>query len=219
MKSFSTCVNELMDAWINSADTTQPPEIYDAVMGPAQPNVALAVIDCRCAETKDFSVEVIRTYSLSTDALDYSAPKPQDRINLQDITGVETFLDNATSTMLEVLKNKRPSLGKGQMAFSGCTVIYERLLLPQKSATRNADWCILLSKIDLLLPEVSRFNAEGIDLSILQLLTEGASQKEIGIKLQLSHRTIEHRIERLKGSVGAKNLQHLVALWISSKIT
>lgn len=65
---------------------------------------------------------------------------------------------------------------------------------------------------------LSAFKADGIDLSILQLLTEGAAQREIGLKLELSPRTIEHRIERLKAKLGAKNLQHLVALWISSAL-
>ncbi|WP_105436341.1 LuxR C-terminal-related transcriptional regulator [Neorhizobium tomejilense] len=98
----------------------------------------------------------------------------------------------------------------------GASADHQLKMMERKSATGRSEWCILFSKIDLLLPEVAAFKVDDIDLSILQLLTEGAAQKEIALGLELSPRTIEHRIERLKSKAGAKNLQHLVALWISS---
>ncbi|WP_350297321.1 LuxR C-terminal-related transcriptional regulator [Agrobacterium arsenijevicii] len=64
-------------------------------------------------------------------------------------------------------------------------------------------------KIDRLPREVPSSKVDGVDLSILQLLTIGATQKEVGVRLELSPRTIEHRIDRLKGRVGAKSLQHM----------
>nr|WP_245364744.1 helix-turn-helix transcriptional regulator [Agrobacterium tumefaciens] len=185
-------------------------------MRPLQPNVILAVIDCRFPSVEAFSVEFVRRYSVATKVLDFFTL--QESFDFRSFPDQEYLKHIAIPALTEVLAQKRPSLCKGSTVFTGWRIVYERLLVPQKSGTRRSEWCVVFSKIDLLLPEVSGFKTDGIDLSILQLLTEGATQKEIGLRLGLSPRTIEHRIDRLKGRVGAKNLQHLVALWIASRL-
>ncbi|MBY5572247.1 hypothetical protein HFO55_34700 [Rhizobium leguminosarum] len=54
-----------------------------------------------------------------------------------------------------------------------------------------------------------------MDRAILPLLYEGFSEKGIGQQVELSHRTIEHRIERLKQGFGAGSIAQLVALSIA----
>lgn len=216
VKSFSASVHDLMDAWIKSKDGADAADIYQAATRPLQPNVILAVVDCRFPSVEAFSVEFVRRYSVATKVLDFlTLQEPSDFRSFPD---QEYLKHTAVPALTEVLTQQRPSLSKGNTNFGGCKIVYERLLLPQKFETGRSEWCIIFSKIDLLLPEVSGFKTDGIDLSILQLLTEGATQKEIGLRLGLSPRTIEHRIDRLKGRVGAKNLQHLVALWITSRL-
>lgn len=218
VKSFAACVRDLMDAWIESREGAEATDIYQAVMRPMQPNVILAVIDCKSPETGAFSVEFVRRYSVATEALDFLALQLQEPLDFRNFPDQDYLKNTAIPVLTEVLAQKRPSLSKGSTNFGGCKIVYERLLIPQKNATSRSEWCIVFSRIDLLLPEVSGSKTDGIDLSILQLLTEGAAQKEIGLRLELSPRTIEHRIERLKVRMGAKNLQHLLALWISSKL-
>ncbi|MDO5897883.1 helix-turn-helix domain-containing protein [Agrobacterium sp. Azo12] len=218
VKSFSMCVQDLMDSWIDSGDAIAALDVYKAVVGPMEPNVILAVIDCRDAIAGKFSVEFIRPYSVPTTALDFLALQRRGPLDLQDLADSDYLKSAAIPALIEVIHNKRPSFTKGNATFESCKIIYEQLLIPQKSSVGRGEWCILLSKIDLLLAEVPKFHAEGFDLCILQLLTEGASQKEIAAKMDLSYRTIEHRIERLKARIGAKNLQHLVALWITSNL-
>ncbi|MEH0293032.1 helix-turn-helix transcriptional regulator [Agrobacterium sp. CCNWLW71] len=216
VKSFSASVQDLMDAWIKSKDGADAADIYQAAMRPLQPNVILAVVDCRFPSVEAFSVEFVRRYSGATKVLDFlTLQEPSDFRSFPD---QECLKHTAVPALTEVLTQQRPSLSKGNTNFGGCKIVYECLLLPQKFETGRSEWCIIFSKIDLLLPEVSGFETDGIDLSILQLLTEGATQKEIGLRLGLSPRTIEHRIDRLKGRVGAKNIQHLVALWIASRL-
>ncbi|WP_245512320.1 helix-turn-helix domain-containing protein [Rhizobium leguminosarum] len=50
------------------------------------------------------------------------------------------------------------------------------------------------------------------DHSVLQLLYEGLSAKEIAQQVEISHRTVEHRIERMKARIGARTISQLVAL-------
>ncbi|MFJ1312128.1 helix-turn-helix transcriptional regulator [Rhizobium sp. NFACC06-2] len=215
VKSFSACVHDLMDAWIKSKDGAEAADIYQAAILPLQPNVILAVVDWNSPGAEAFSVEFVRRYSVATKVLDFLTQEPCDFRSFPD---QEYLKHTAVPALTEVLTQQRPSLSQGSTNFGGCKIVYECLLLPQKSGARRSEWCIVFSRIDLLLPEVSRFETDGVDLSILQLLTEGATQKEIGLRLGLSPRTIEHRIDRLKGRVGAKNLQHLVALWVASRL-
>ncbi|WP_320197411.1 LuxR C-terminal-related transcriptional regulator [Agrobacterium sp. rho-13.3] len=219
MKSFATCVHDLMDAWITSREGAQATDIYQAVMGPTQPNVVLAVVDCRDSEIGTFSVDFIHRYSIATTAFDFLKLQWQEPLDLRSFLDQKYLRDSVIPALSRVMNGRRPSLSKGNTACGGCKIFYEMLLIPQKNAIQQCEWCILFSKIDLVLPAaLQQFQADGIDLSILQLLTEGAFQKEIGARLKLSPRTIEHRIERLKERVGAKNLHHLVALWISVRV-
>lgn len=57
-----------------------------------------------------------------------------------------------------------------------------------------------------------------IDDSIIQLLIEGQTAKEIAGLLDLSPRTIEHRIDRLKTPLEARNLVHLVAKLVATQV-
>lgn len=67
----------------------------------------------------------------------------------------------------------------------------------------------------MLSPPKRQQRLEVADEAIIQLLIEGATAKEIALSLGLSHRTIEHRLSRMKESYGAKNTVHLVAMLIS----
>nr|WP_246733118.1 LuxR C-terminal-related transcriptional regulator [Rhizobium ruizarguesonis] len=88
----------------------------------------------------------------------------------------------------------------------------EYLLLPQK----GGGWCIAVIDFQLLLPiPRTRADVDDVDRAILRLLYEGFSGKEIGQQVDLSHRTIEHRIERLKQGFGARSIAQLVALSIA----
>ncbi|MBY3177596.1 hypothetical protein HFO27_23650 [Rhizobium leguminosarum] len=105
-----------------------------------------------------------------------------------------------------------PVTTKEMIQKEGKFAALESLLLPQK----GGGWCIAVMDIHLLLPiPRTRADIDDVDRAILQLLYEGFSGKEIGQHLGFSHRTIEHRIERLKQGVGARSIAQLVALSIA----
>ena len=56
----------------------------------------------------------------------------------------------------------------------------------------------------------------GVSWLVRQLL-RGKTAKEIGRILGLSHRTIEHRIERMKLKLEADNKSHLIEILLSHK--
>lgn len=218
IESFATCVHDLMDAWIKSAEGAEAADIYQPVSGTMQPNVVLAVINCRDFEIGAFSVDFIHRCRIATDAFDFLKLQRQEPLHFELFPDQQHLTDIVTPALREVMASKRPSLSKASTVFGGCKTFHETLILPQKSTAQQIGWCILFSQTDLLLPNPMLFRTDGIDLSILPLLTDGALQKEVGLRLKLSPWTIEHRIERLKGRAWAENLQHLVALWISSKV-
>nr|WP_245472673.1 helix-turn-helix transcriptional regulator [Rhizobium leguminosarum] len=62
-------------------------------------------------------------------------------------------------------------------------------------------------------------HVDEIDHAVLQLLYQGFSAKEIAQQVEISHRTVEHRIERMKARIGARTISQLVALSIASGLT
>ncbi|TBD09783.1 helix-turn-helix transcriptional regulator [Rhizobium ruizarguesonis] len=103
----------------------------------------------------------------------------------------------------ETQRQERPISTKETIQKGGKFAALESLLLPQKTG----GWCIAVIDIQLLLPiPRTRADIDDVDRAILQLLYEGFSGKEIGQEIGLSHRTIEHRIERLKQGFGARSI-------------
>lgn len=67
-------------------------------------------------------------------------------------------------------------------------------------------------------PPQQRARMDATDEAVMQLLTEGATAKEIAADLGISHRTVEHRLERMKERYGAKNTVHLAAMLIATHL-
>lgn len=118
------------------------------------------------------------------------------------------------------VERQRPVMGGIVTRILDMHVAYDRIILPQKNSAGRSSWCIGLLDIRFLLPTGPR--AEGLDdadLAIPQLLAEGASTREVATAANLSARTIEHSIERLKSRFRARNITQLVVLAISAGIS
>ncbi|WP_246791199.1 AsnC family transcriptional regulator [Rhizobium leguminosarum] len=89
---------------------------------------------------------------------------------------------------------------------------FEMLALPHQLVKPGVDWCLVFGVIHYLLKSAQlRKDLDDIDLAILQLLRERLQMRQIGLRVQLSPRTVEHRVERLKGLANARTLHDLVA--------
>jgi DNA-binding NarL/FixJ family response regulator len=58
-----------------------------------------------------------------------------------------------------------------------------------------------------------------IDQTILELIAEGFAVKDIAVKVFLSPKSVEHRIDKMREKEGAKNVAHLVAKFYESKLS
>jgi DNA-binding NarL/FixJ family response regulator len=57
---------------------------------------------------------------------------------------------------------------------------------------------------------------DATDEAILAALMQGMTVKEIGEEVDLSPRTVEHRLERVKKQLGARSLPHLAVLIVTA---
>nr|WP_246753558.1 AsnC family protein [Agrobacterium sp. OT33] len=71
-------------------------------------------------------------------------------------------------------------------------------------------WCVALAEIHSLSAIGRNIRYDDTDLSIIQLLREGLSARDIAQRIELSPRTIEHRIERMKKRAGVKGTPSLL---------
>jgi len=215
--SFSEVVHDLMDAWIASAEGADAGDIYEVISKSIRPNLVLAVIDTSAEDAMDFVIDFVHRYEVATDVQGVS--ELQTRRMFRDFRDQEFLRQHLIPACEEVLQQQRPVFSRVLTAVAGLRIAYERLLLPQKCRNGRSSWCISFADVKFLLPPCpKRPNFDDADLSILQLLREGFSVKEIGIRIELSHRTVEHRIERLKSKMSARSLPHLVALSIAAEL-
>jgi len=115
------------------------------------------------------------------------------------------------------VEQRRPQMDVARARFRRTQIAYESIILPQPGPNEWPRWCVVFAAVrELLVLPDSRPLLDNNDLAILQLLKEGLSLREIGTKVGLSARTVEHRSEKLKTSWGARSLHHLVALAMAS---
>ncbi|MNV92082.1 Bacterial regulatory protein, luxR family [compost metagenome] len=95
----------------------------------------------------------------------------------------------------------------------------DRIILPSRNTGRHGSWCVSLVRIRCLLPTTKPAPEPDIaELAILQLLREGYTARDIGVRIGLSPRTVEHKLEKLKAAFGARSVAHLATLSIVSAI-
>jgi DNA-binding CsgD family transcriptional regulator len=127
----------------------------------------------------------------------------------------QTYIRSAViPRMQEIVGTQKPSIELVKTKLFGVNLGYDRILLPQKNNARP-EWIISSSYAQFLLSSSRQEKLDVGDEAIVQLLIEGANAKEIAETLSMSHRTVEHRLERMKQRFEARNLVHLTAMLIA----
>lgn len=209
----------LMDSWISSpAGLTDPKGIYGPFNGKLRANMVLLVVDTRSENPEEFHLDFVKDYTLPTGLTDMSLlQRPRSFIDFPDQHYLQRIVVPAYA---DAVGRQRPVIGGIVTNILDMHVAYDRIILPQKNSAGRSSWCIGLIDVRFLLPMGPRVDGlDDADLSIIQMLVEGASTREIADVMSLSARTIEHRIERLKSAFGARNIAHLVGLSISAGIS
>lgn len=206
MKSvtFGDLAQQLIDVWISRDDVEHPIVISHVVVDRLSANMVLAVIQMSDDGSGEFSVDVIRDYSIPT-----SYPDVPEVFRSRLPMSVGGLLH---PSIQKAIAGRRPSLISETVRHNNMQTNFEMLSLPRKAAKPGRDWCLVLGVVNYILRSSAvPKDLDDVDLAVLQLLREGLQMREIGHRVELSPRTVEHRVERLKALTGARTLHDLVA--------
>lgn len=207
--TFNAIAQRLLDNWLRQP-APSPSDVYGDVLEKLSIRARICVVDVRAADWRDWMLRPVKGSGVVSRIIDLNAVFRHGPLGA---------IEDADYLKTSVLPQYRRIIGSGQPAIDkvntrllGLRVIYDRIVLPEKSSA-NPAWLVTctwgrfmspLPKHDLVVDDV--------DQAIYLHLFNGSSAKEIAIALDLSNRTIEHRIERLKKMTGARNTAGLVAL-------
>lgn len=187
---------QLLDGWITQEDAVAE-SIYRPVTRNRPGNSLIGVLRDQA------DLDVIGSCSIITDI---------------GFPGQEFLRQYLIPACRDAQRMRRPVSSKQLIAADGLRISVEWLLLPDRMR-ETADWCVAYVEIGFLLRPVDASPIfDDMDRNLLQALMEGYTVKEIALQVGLSHRTVEHRFERLKARIGARSLSHLVALLIATEL-
>lgn len=215
---FSVTSRQLMDAWLQT-DATRPAlpsDVYSAVVDRLTIKTRLTVFWIRGDDPMAWPIEAVRNYGFVSRVLNMKKLLPDGPLgNVKD----KDYLERAVIPQIrEAVTTQQPKIELVKAKFFGVNVGYDRILLPQKSDARP-DWVISCTFAQFLLnPSTSEATLDISDEAIVQLLIEGATAKEIAANLGVSHRTVEHRLEKMKQRFGVRNVVHLTAMLIATHV-
>lgn len=188
---------KLLDAWIVDGGTTAQ-SVFNAVTQ-YRPDNSLV-----CVLRNDSDLEIVGPYKVNSN---FGFP------------GKEFMQQELIPACRDAQRQQRPTAARRLLVADGLQIASEWLLLPHRTQ-QTAGWCVGYVEIGFLLPLANSIPpVDNVDRNLLQMLLEGHATKEIAHRVGMSHRTVEHRFEKLKASMGAYNLPHLVALSIASELS
>ncbi|MCY0092985.1 helix-turn-helix transcriptional regulator [Hoeflea ulvae] len=215
---FHIVTRSMLDAWLQtSPDQAVTPElVYNDVMDRLSIKMRLTVISISGDDPLGWHMQPVRHSGFVSRILDINsifAGGPLGEFNDQ------TYMRDAVIPRLQqVFQTQQPCMELVKTKLFGVSLGYDRILIPQRN-TGRPEWIISSSCARFLLsPPRRQQRLDAADEAIVQLLIEGATAKEIAVMLTVSHRTVEHRLDRLKERFEARNTVHLVAMLIAAHL-
>lgn len=209
---------KLLDAWLAS-DPVRPADaidIYRGVVDLLSVRMRLTLIRVDDGDPWQWNMQAISTYGFASRLLDIAKLLPDGPLGN---VGDRQFMEQAVVPRVrEVIQTQQPVIEVVKTRVMGLSVGYDRIMLPQKN-TRQPEW-VLTSTMGRFMFVAPKKQAE-LDLTdeaIVQLLVEGATAKEIAAEINVSPRTVEHRLERMKERMGARNLVQLTAMLMAHRL-
>lgn len=215
MASFNSLCNRLIDKWVQSDSLETPKDLYAPIIKDVSIKMGVSVIDTISSNPYEWKFTRVKQFTYKSDVLNSILSRYPDSL-LGDLD--RSFIDRDVIPAFRiVLNSKRPSIDFVKTRIIGIRVGYERLIIPQKT-DGIPRWCLSLKEGRFAIPYHQGRKIDLTDEGIVQLLIEGHTAKEIAEMLDLSQRSIEHRIEKLKIQFEARNLVHLVAKIVATKL-
>ncbi|WP_286203141.1 winged helix-turn-helix transcriptional regulator [Rhizobium lusitanum] len=195
---------QLIDVWISQDEVDHPSGLSRVVGDQLSANMVVAVITLTAGGATEFDIHIVRDYSIPTT---YAEVPGVLKLRLPMLPGGRLH-----PSIQKAITSRRPSLTLETARHDNMQTNFEMLSLPRKTEKPGDDWCLVFGIVNYILRSPARpKDLDDIDLAILQLLREGLQMRDIGHRVSLSPRTIEHRVERLKVLTGARTLHDLVA--------
>lgn len=207
-----------MDAWISAeADTDGADIICGSVLDYLASDMVLTVTGTTATDPLDWTLSVIRGYEVPSsfaDILPIGTDLPFSRLPDRKFT-----LGTLVAGRQRAIAHVRPEIDSVDACLSDVRMFGDRIILPSRNTVQFGSWCVSLIRIRCLLPTTKPApEPDATELAILQLLREGYTARDIGVRIGLSPRTVEHKLEKLKVAFGARSVAHLATLSIASAI-
>lgn len=201
--SFDELVRRMMDAWLSHSGSSASAEtLCRSVSDFLGINMLLAVIDTKSVEALDWHVHFIRRYAVPTTL--FAASELQQDRSLREFPDPAIVNKHVIHVCQRAIANRKSVNEKIDVTVRDVRVVGSWLVIPDQSEA--ASWCIALAEVHSLSAIGLDVRFDDIDLAILQLLREGLPAREVGQMLELSHRTVEHRIEKMKARAGIRSI-------------
>jgi DNA-binding CsgD family transcriptional regulator len=208
---FNTIARSLLDNWL-SAEDPKPDDIYRDVISKMSVRMRLTVIDVSAEKPEDWELRPVRQTRLSTRILNLDALFKAGRF--ADFKDQEYLNTSVIPQYRQVLDKRQPMMDTVDTKLLGIRISYDRILLPEKSKARPS-WLVTCTYGRFMASApANNLSLDNIDETILLHVMAGETAKEIAAHTNLSHRTVEHRLERLRKQVGARTLPQLVSMLI-----
>ncbi|SDA97515.1 regulatory protein, luxR family [Sinorhizobium sp. NFACC03] len=215
---FSAVARKMLDNWLQThpEQPTSPEIVYRDIVDMLSIKMRLTVFTVEGNDPKRWFMKAIRHSGFTSRILNIN--KIFSDAYIGDFKDQSYMGEAVIPRLQQVVSSQQPSMELVKTRLFGVNVGYDRILLPQRNIDRPK-WIISSSYAQFLLSPPRRLEQMDVaDEAIIQLLVEGATAKEIAAALSISHRTVEHRLERMKERFGARNTVHLVAMLIATHI-
>lgn len=216
--SFDRCAARLIDAWISTgADTDGADIICGGVLDYLAPDMILTVTRTTTTDPLDWAFSLIRGYEIPS-GLAGILPV-ETNLPFRHLSDRKFTVDTIVAGRQQAIAQARPEIDSVDACLSNVRMFGDRIILPSRHADRHGAWCVSLVRIRCLLPVTKPTREPDVaELAIRQLIQEGYTASDIGVRIGLSARTVEHKLEKLKVAFGARSVAHLATLSIASAI-
>lgn len=205
--SFPDLARRLTDAWLENSGglSVSPDAIWRSVKDLLKINMVLTIVDMANAPP-DWRMDFVHQYGIPTSLIDSKAL--QNAGNLRDLSMAPLLEQHIVGVCQKAITDGRPIIGKIDRVIQDARVVASGIVVPEPTAKKT--WCVILGEVHSISAVIRDVRLDDIDLSIVQLLREGLSAREIGDVIELSPRTVEHRIEKMKARAGVKSIVPLL---------
>ena len=174
-----------------------------------------AAVSCghHAPDPKEWVLKPVRHTRISSRIIDLNALFGGGKLG--DIKDQDYINTSVLPVYAKAISARQPLIDTVETRLVGIRVIYDRIILPERAA--NPCWLVTCTNGRFMAGAPTQgLEIDTTDQAILMALIEGMTAKEIAAEVGLSHRTVEHRLERAKKEMGARSLHHLAAMFVTA---